>query len=428
VQASARESARATLARRTTRPRVPERTEARLTITAAADVPDFATGAGIDDMVGVAQATINRMRGFPDVYGIEGAQMQKYPVATFRTEFPEELVIDRNSDDMEVLAYAAREARLPGGSLRAAGGWCAPSETLYDFCGGATADGLIDLPEVNARRGGIRYTEGPKFSDIYADVGFCQTEAQAIAGTPKTCYTVECPAFVETRLDACGICVKVPILTNAAYPELVSDVLSQSLLAHQHKMSVKAITAMVAASGSAVAVADLKATSSGTLDAVELIANTTRQDWRLGFNETLEVVAPFWLRGAIRADLANRNGVDLLAVSDGQIDSYFSARNVRVQYIYNWQPLGAGQEGYPATVQVLIYPAGTFIKATNDVINLSAVYDAASLVANEYTGLFVEEGIAVIKRCFESKLVTIPVCAGGITGAANNTACFSLTP
>jgi hypothetical protein len=432
VQAAAKPkpTPRQTLARRTTRPKTPEPTSnGRLVVTAAADVPDFATGGGIDDMVSVGTATINRMRGFPEVFGIPDASMQKYPVASFRTEFPDDLVMDKGKDDQDVVDFAAKESRLPGGSLVAAGGWCAPSETLYDFCTSVTTDGLISLPEVQAKRGGIRYTQGPDFAALYAAVGFCQTEAQAIAGTAKTCYTVPCPGFTEVRLDACGICIKVPLLTQAGYPELVAETLSQSLIAHQHKMSVKAITAMVTASGAAVLPADLKSSTSNTLDAVELVANTLRQNYRMGFNETLEVVAPFWLKGNIRADLTNRMGADTdsILVTDAQIDSFFAARNVSVQWVYNWQPLAEGEEGYPATAQIMVYPAGTFVKATNDIINLSAVYDAASLTANEYVGLFFEEGIAIIQRCFKSKLVTIPLCAGGQTGAASTTACFTLT-
>ena len=119
---------------------------------------------------------------------------------------------------------AAKESRLPGGSLLASGGWCAPSETIYTLCSTESLDGLIDLPEINVQRGGIRFTKGPDFSDIYTDAGFCQTEAQAIAGTTKPCVEIECPAFEEVRLDACGICVKAPILTNAGYPELVQRV------------------------------------------------------------------------------------------------------------------------------------------------------------------------------------------------------------
>ena len=60
--APAARAAVATLARRTTRPKKPARTP--VTITAAADVPEFATGSRIETMDVVGKALVNRMRGF----------------------------------------------------------------------------------------------------------------------------------------------------------------------------------------------------------------------------------------------------------------------------------------------------------------------------------------------------------------------------
>ena len=114
-------------------------------------------------------------------------------------------------------------------------------ETIYDLCAGETTDGHPVRPRDQRRPGWHQVHPGPDFSAIYSAVGFCQTEAQAIAGTTKPCYEVPCPPFVEVRLDACGICIKVPILTNAAYPELVQRWLSGALIAHQHKMNAKVI-------------------------------------------------------------------------------------------------------------------------------------------------------------------------------------------
>ncbi|HEY5421317.1 MAG TPA: major capsid protein, partial [Marmoricola sp.] len=76
---------------------------------------------------------------------------------------------------------------------------------------------------------------------------------------------------------------------------------------------------------------------------------------------------------------------------------------------------------YPTTYSALIYPAGTFIKGTSDVISLNAVYDSASLATNVYTALFFEEGVLVAKMCNEAALVTLPICNAGRTGAANFT-------
>jgi len=409
------------LARRTPRPVAPRPVRAPVAITAAADVPEFATGTALESMELVGKALVNRMRGFGIPSGDGTTEsLQHYGVAQFRLNFPPELTIDRHSDDMEVLSYAAKEARLPGNSLTAAGGWCAPSETLYDLCAGETTEGILSVPEVNVARGGIKYTSGPDFSTIYTNTGFCQTEAQAIAGTAKPCFEVPCPTFTEVRLDVCGLCIKAPILTNAAYPELVQRWLSGSLIAHQHKMNAKVIAAMAAASGAAKVIAGLGTTAGDTLGGLELIADGLRQKYRLSQSHTLEVVVPFWVKGAIRSDLSNRMGVATEVVTDQVITAHFAARNLSVTFVYDWQDMAAPPAvAYPTTFQALIYPAGTFIKGTSDVINLNAVYDAASLATNVYTALFFEEGVLVAKMCYESALVTLPICNAGRTGTAN---------
>jgi hypothetical protein len=410
------------LAKRTTRPARPKPAIAPVTITAAADVPDFAASSKLESLDVVGTALVNRMRGFGTPSG-DGTieNLQHYGVASFRLDFPPELTIDRHSDDMEVLTYASQESRLPGRSLTAAGGWCAPSETLYDLCTGETAEGILSVPEVNVARGGIKYTRGPDFSTIYTSVGFCQTEAQAIAGTAKTCFEVPCPSFTEVRLDACGLCIKAPILTNAAYPELVQRWLSGAMVAHQHKMNNKVLTAIVAAAGASKTITALGTTAMDTLGSLELIADGIRSKYRLSMNATLEVVLPFWAKGAIRQDLSNRMGVVPDVITDAIVTSHFAARNLSVSFVYDWQdsPFPAGTApavAYPANVQALIYPAGTFIKGTADIINLNAVYDAASLATNIYTALFFEQGILIAQMCYEAQLVTVPICNSGQVG------------
>ena len=408
-----------------TRPATPPASNTRqVTITAAADVKGFSTGTDIADLTEVGVAVLNRMKAFPGPAGIEGGQLQRYGVAQFTKHFADGLTADGNND-YDVVMHAAKESRLSGGSLLASGGWCSPSETIYNLCDGETTEGILDLPTINVTRGGIRTTVGPQFSDFY-NAGFRQTEAQAIAATVKTCFTISCPPFTDTRLDAIGLCIKVGLLQNAAWPELTKRVVSGTLIAQQHKVAADLIAGIVAGSG-AVTTADVGSVTGNLLNSAGLIATTIREEYRLGLNETLEVVLPEWVREAIRADLAMRNGIDRLAVSDAEIESFFTARKVRVQWVYNWQQLADGEEGYPATVKMLVYPAGTWVKGTTDVISLDAVYDAASLSTNDYTGLFVEEGILLTKTCFKSKVVTMNVSAAGLTGAASNAGKFLLT-
>jgi hypothetical protein len=430
VAAAAKPKARAALARKASRPAKPAPVKTPVQITAQPDVPGFSASQALTDMTEVATAVVNRMRGFGTPSGNgETESLQHYGVAQFKMDFPDELTIKPHDDDMKVLNYAANEARLVSeqgsGSLTAAGGWCAPSETLYDLCVLESMDGLLSLPEVNVARGGIKFTKGPQWSDIYGNIGFTQTETQAIAGTTKSCYEVTCPSFTEVRLDAVGVCIKVPILTNAAYPEVVNRILSGAMVVHAHRVNNYILGKMETAAGSAFSAIDYGASTESTMASLALVAGIQRTKYKMALNETMEVVLPYWVKDVLREDLAQRGGRPLQAVTDNFIMAEFSARGMRPQFVYDWQELATdgSLSGWPSTYKVLMYPAGTFVKGTSDVITLNAVYDAASLATNVYTALFFEEGILVANLCNEARLITVPTCASGKTGAQTATVC-----
>lgn len=416
------------LAAKSKRPVTPERGQSPVVITAAANVDGFSTGETLGDTLDIAKAVIAKAKGFsPPTGNGEGINLQKFGTAKLALDFPEDLIIDPHTGDAQIADIfdrAADESRLPDGALTAAG-WCAPSETVYDLTQDATTEGMLSLPEVGIRRGGIRFAMSPSFADFYANPGFIQTEAQAIANTVKPCVTVDCPSFEEVRLDAEGLCIKVPILTNVGYPEYVRTFVDGTLVAHQHWINANVIGRLVTAAGAARVITGLGATVTDTLEGLELLADQTRQKYRLSMNRTLEVVVPFWVRGAMRADLSRRQGLDI-AATDAEIASRFRARKMNVQFVYDWQPLDETAEVYPATFNALMYPAGTFVKGTADVINLSTVYDAASLATNVYTGLFTEQGLLVAQRKFHADLLTLPICNAGRVGA-NDLTCV-VTP
>lgn len=424
--ASNKGSAVARLANKAVRPAVPDTDQTpAMSMVASADVPGFAAGQSLTDMTEVAKAIISRARGFQAPNGDGKTEdIRTFPVATLAVNFPEDLQINRTMSDekqMEVALHAADPSRLEGGSLVAAGGWCSPSEIMYDLKADETLEGILSVPEVQVNRGGMRYTVGPQFADFYAEAGFIQTEAQAIAGTTKPCYEVDCPTFTEVRLDAVGVCIKVPILTNAAYPELVARFASGTLIAHEHMVNANVIGRMVTLAGAARVFAGLGSSVSDALEALELVANQRRQTYRLSMNRAMEVVAPFWLKGIYRADLSRRMGVGTERVTDAVLLQHFADRNLSVQFVYDWQNLDLTAEVYPTTYNVLVYPAGTFVKGVSDVVNLSNIYDAASLAVNTYTGLFVEKGLLVAKVQYDADLVTLPVCNAGRQGALDLT-------
>ena len=398
---------------------VPE-TKAPVSLIAAADVPGYPNGAELEGFAGVAKAVIARSKGLPrqNLATAAGGVRQRYGAAVLTKPFAGEgLVQTAQSDDYKMAWNAGDEKRLPGQSLVAAGVWCAPSETLYDLCQYETVEGILDIPAMTVTRGGIRWTEGPSFSSIYTACGFFQTEAQAIAGECKTCCSVDCPPFSELRMDAIGLCIKTPLLTEHAYPELTQRFVEGALVAHQHKVNKYIIDTMVLAAGDGGTLFDTGSTSK-TILGLEYAAIGMRYQNRLALDATIEMVAPWWLNTAIRIDAEMRNSAVFgETVTDASINAWFAARNISVQWVYDYQDptytVNNCLVDIPAVAQVLIYPAGTWIKGEADVINIDSVYDSPNLEANQYTALFIEEGILAVQKCLSTCAIDIPLCASG---------------
>jgi hypothetical protein len=391
-------------------------------ITAAADAPSagYSMGAVLKDLEDVTKGAMERFQAMPR--GKVGNVQNRYGVAHITKQRSDGLTLDNYRSVQDLIQAASVESRLPGGSLTAAGGWCAPSETVYDLCSIESTDGLWDLPEVQVSRGGLNFTKGPSFEDFYAyAVTAFQTEAEAEAATVKVCIPVECPEFEDVRLDAAYVCISAGILTNAAYPELIRRYIEGTLIAQRHAVSAKMIAAAEAITGAAIAIPDVWANALSVLHALELVAEGERERFRMARAATLEVLLPYWVRPALRADLANRTGVDLINVTDAMLDSFFSNRGLRVQWLYNYQPLSVTPgvaTDYPDTLEMIMYPAGTFVMLTDDVIRLDAVYDSTGLSTNTYTALFAEEGIALANVCHDPRRLSITFSVTGLTAAA----------
>jgi hypothetical protein len=416
--------ARRAAANTTVQVEAPRRSAAVATLTAAADVPGIPTGAPLEGLDQVAAAVIARMKGLPNAN--LGNVRHRYGAATIRLGGYDDLDQATTQDDYGLIWRAGMEERLPNASLVAAGGWCAPSETLYDLCQFEAVDGLLSMPEVNITRGGIRWTEGPQFSDIYNDCGFFQTEAQALAGQLKTCCTVDCPPFDEIRLDLIGLCIKAPLLLQSAYPELTRRFMEGALVAHQHKVNKYVIAAINASAGGGVTIAD-GGSVMASLQQLEMLAIAMRYQYRMSQTASIELIAPFWLKAIIRADMGLKAFGDDNGASDAEVDAWFSSRNFAVQWVYDYQDLVVNSctPTVPATVEMLMYPAGTWVRGRADVINIDAVYDSTGLESNVYTALFTEEGILAVQRCTHTCKVTLTPCISGNRGALDITNCLA---
>lgn len=404
---------------------------------AAGDGTGFAAGEGLD-WNGVGKAVDRKLSSYNASQYASAASRgrhmrEQHSIFAVRRDMPEDLTIsstDREHVDT-VISRAVDESRLPGGGLVAAGGWCAPSETLYDLLELESRDGLLSLPEVGIARGGISFTTGPSFADIYSQiVGFSFTEENDINGEyeagsdgnvvgPKPCYHIECPEFDEVRLEADGLCITAGLLQQRGYPEVIARTVRGALTAHEHRINANMIQRLVSGSTAVTLPTQQAGTAAPLLSAIELQVEHYKYAHRLSRGTTLEAVLPFWVRGAVRSDLSRRLGVELLSVSNSQIDGWFRERGINPQFVYNWQNLDTNTAGeftsWPTEVTFLLYAAGTWVRGSSDIITLDTIYDSTLLAQNDYTALFTEEGWLVAKRGFDSRAVTVGIEADGAT-------------
>ena len=361
------------------------------------------------------------------------------------TEFSRQVVstLERSVEEIEdphaLVAAINRATSLVNGqrvtaeSLTAAGGWCAPSEQLYDFCDVPDATDLLSLPEVTINRGGVRWPREPDLSQIFEDFEWFFTEPELEANDPVTglptavkhCVEIPCPEeFDEIRLNAMGWCVEAGILQEQGWPELIEWFMRSLTQEHLRALSRRSILNIVAGSGAAKVIppASVMGSVASVLNSLALVATNIRLKRGLSRTATIEGIAPSWFFEVLRADLAFRQGTDTFAVTDGQILDWLTARNIALQFVGDWQTRSAGLPGHmdtlkwPTTVDIVMYPAGTWFRSMSNVIELGVMYPKEQLQVNRFTRMFTEDAMAIGKRCGESALVRVPLDVNGAVG------------
>jgi hypothetical protein len=392
-------------------------------ITAAVDVPGYTPGAPLD-FGQVVTGIISRANALKTAGGGTGQ------VISYRHPYPDELIVTDSSSAPEgttVAIAAQNQARLPQGELVASGGWCAPSETLYDITGVACPDMLWDAPEIQLARGGLRY-----YKPLSLDVGamtWVHTEADDISGATKPCFRIPCPDPVEVRCDAIGVCLEAGILTQRHFPELVAWYLRNAMVAHEIRVK-QVLFQQALNTATPVVLAPTFGALSAIYGAVALQAADVIERHSLCETTALEVVFPWWSRNLFLSDLARQNGVNICDLSPTCIQDVFSTLGVRVQFARGLSPAVPDEIGganvavdWPAAVRFLMYPSGTLQIGRGEEVNLGVVHDSTKFVTNDYTALFAEECSALVDRSVDTRLVTVPVCPDGATGAQLELVC-----
>ncbi|MFF7143463.1 major capsid protein [Streptomyces nodosus] len=392
-------------------------------ITAAVDVPGYTPGAELD-FNQVTAGVISRANALKTAGGGLGQ------VISYHHPYPEELIVTDSSsapEGTEVALRASDQSRLPQKDLVASGGWCAPSETVYELTSVACPDMLWDAPEIQLARGGLRYYKTPSL-DVAA-MTFVHTEADDISGATKPCFKIPCPDPVEMRCDAVGVCLEAGILTQRHFPELVNWYLRNAMVAHEIRLR-SVLFQQALATATPVTLTATFGAISAVFAAVALQAADMIERHSFCDSISLEVVFPWWSRNLFLADLARRNGVSIDQVSTADVQDVFRPLGVRIQWARNLGPavptdIGAATPAteWPAEIQFLIYPSGQLQIGRGEEVNLGVIHDSTKFSTNDYTALFSEECVGLVDRSVDTRVVTVPVCPSGETGAQTLMSC-----
>lgn len=400
-------------------PEVPSSLPREMVLTASSDIPGYTQGAELAGMPDLVRAMQRRSKNLKD-------RSDYVPVASFERTFNYTI----NNSASEESIYATLQAATNPEVLTAAGGWCAPSMTSYDFFNVICEDGMIDLPTVGITRGGLRFPTSPSFGDMAGQV-WTWTETQdiaAVTGTDqsgvKPCFRVPCPEFTDVRLDCTGICLTVGNLTQDAFPELIANHTRLLMGAMAHFVNNRIITQLCTGSTAVTFTPTGHGWAAPLLEATELQVMDYRIKYRMCDDVLLEAVYPSWAYAGFRADLAKRQGLAEFDVTDEMIRRWFSLRGVRAQFVQDWQVGGVGQLGqdtpstaWPATMQFLLYAAGTWVKGNGLTLDLGVIRDSTLNATNDFTAAWMEECFLLAMIGHESRCVTVPICANGSTAA-----------
>lgn len=438
--------------------------DAAYSIVAAADVANFPMGSELN-WESIGRAFEERVRGHAGMAKGGVRTRHQASLATIRRNFPEDQVIMEGDSHPGAFAKLKKTSDLSGRpeAMVAANGWCAPSTPDYSICSPITTDGLLSLPEMVLRRGGLLHNQGLDFADFFGNdfvlpiPGYnILTEAQVIADTAKTCVEIPCPSFVDDRLDVAALCLTSSLLQNRGYPEFVSEFVQGSIAALAHLVNREVVNAIEAGSTAInLSTVDPWVTDgtvwSQLMAAIDMVAKNIRYAYRTSRTQTVQMVFPYWVKSALRSDWLRRNATHTEELTDQMIDAALARRYVTVQWIYDWQdafdptngagaidanhqfgnpngPIAAALFNNPTAVTFLAFLPGTWVLGRQDVIRLDTVYDSTNLQQNLVTQLFMEDGFKPMRMCQFSYAYTINICASGSTGVQRAVACADVTP
>ena len=435
----------------------------RVTVTAAAGLPDVNPGGVFEDPEQLAKAMSEKLRRIQTSRDHSAAL-----VASARWTYPEDRLLDDNTQANTRKLNAICAPNAPrydrrSGAIVASGGICLPTNVDYSVpTWVSTERPLRDaLPSFQATRGGIEFVTPP-------DIGIVDLQGSASGsglatgrwteatdatpgGATKPVWQVSCGALQTVLDDAITTRVMMGNMFSRFAPEQVAANTEQAIAAAAREAELNLLNKMYSTSNQILAAQYLGAVRD-LLASVDVIAEQYRYSHRYPRNIGLTAVFPEWVKGVCRADMVrefahdNAGSVNVMSITDAQIEDWFSARGIDV--IWTMDALESGTYGtggnslpnqyFPKltaggsaewpnqssqtatfTLGWLLYVTGTFQFIDGGRLDLGVVRDSLLDATNDYE-TFVEtfENVAFRgNECYQVHSVLKPT---GVSGGPTN--------
>lgn len=396
---------------------------AQAAIVAAADLGGgVATGQEFGSLTALAEAFDRRRRAVAQSRSGRG---ENVVVASIVANYPEARVLgdDATINSQRIREATERTALVAGGAIAqqrgavvAAGGLCAPVDTLYDVpMLGSTARPVRDaLAGFQTTRGGVTYRKPPVFQDSEGAVSVwtlamdeAQHDPDADDPTPKPCLDVWCPDMDTAYIEAIPFCQTFSNITSRFDPESTAANIRAGLIAHARYAENRLLAGIANASKTLTSASTVSAAQDLLVMADHVIAYF-RNRHRLEDEVPLRMILPRWGRDLIRAGitrgLAAAYDLEAFAVANATIDAWFTRRGVNItwhidgragtsagagevamadQFYGNAADLGA-VPGFPDQVEALIFQEGDWLFLDGGTLDLGVVRDSTLNSTNQY--------------------------------------------
>ena len=414
------------------------RQQRQATLTAAADMPGLTMGHEAD----LENWAYSCMRRFESVRKAEvGRDGEHVYFGTVRVEYPEERMLTTD--------YQANASKLDGvvgqAPLAASGGVCAPVAVDYSITTIAQADRPVKLAlaQFGASRGGLRYVLPHTLSAVTADGPasiWTETTDASPGGNTKPHATFVCQAVQENYVDAVTSIVQFGNFQARYFPEQITQYMETVDAVHARVAEANLLSAL--SSGSTAVTADSLDVGAARdlLHALDRATEAYRYRHRMAEDAPLRFVAPFWVKGMIRADLAlnvpgdSGGGTERLAVADAEIDQWFAVRDINTTWAMEaktgaattgasavtWPPIqGAGQmSAWPLKTVAQLYHEGAWVFLDGGELNLGMVRDSTLNRTNDFQ-MFSETFEKAIFRGHETLELTLTISPTGASIGTN---------